>query len=826
MAKTDNNEFMAFFEQFLVSYFNNRSLKEVMSFVGPKFSGIGSAIHEICFTRKEGEKIFAEDLAQVQTPLKVTRKKNSLEQISDDVALIICLGRLEGEAEGLEFEIENFRMSAILVRDQKGIKIIHLHNSLPQMDSGKPDSYPIKLLKSALYETEEKFRQLFENTPAGLLYFDKNGVVKECNKKFLQIMSSTSEKIVGIDMLALDDQQAVNAVKTALKGRVGEYEGYYRPITSGKVVPLKATLAPIMSSDARVVGGVGIYEDIRDRKLAESKLHYQFQFEKIVATISSNLISVKHEEIPEVIINALKLTCQFFDADRAYIFQISSDGKTARNTYGWQEEGISPVNPQNQMVGIEDLDGMGGFIDLKVDHIHIPDLNNFPAELGAVKDILTTGDVKSVIILPLIHEGRLSGCFGYDCVNSPRSWTYEEITLLKVIGEIFSNAFARLDAEKKLQQREEKYRFVTENASDMIWVADLDENRLTYISPSAEKTLGYSADELAELSFDLYLSFETKAFFETRAKEISPLISPDKTFRFIDEAIYIHKNGNLIPTEVTTNWVMDAQTGRRIVIGVTRDITLRKKAEEQRALLEMQKIQTQKAESLGRMAGSIAYHFNNYMQIIAGNLELLAGLKTEKARKKRFDDAMRAIERAANLSSLMLSYVGNSHFGVEQISIDELFDQDPANWSLSGDQNLDKALHRNWHLFENYVLLVESDEMIRFITTSFLEHYKFRVIAVENGKEALKIYKEKQNEIKLVICDLLVPGDDGWKTISSLRKITPELPVILASSYDFSLIMKGNYSDQSVVYLKKPFVAKTLLQKVTEALEIHSSDSD
>jgi CheY-like chemotaxis protein len=72
----------------------------------------------------------------------------------------------------------------------------------------------------------------------------------------------------------------------------------------------------------------------------------------------------------------------------------------------------------------------------------------------------------------------------------------------------------------------------------------------------------------------------------------------------------------------------------------------------------------------------------------------------------------------------------------------------------------------------------------------------------------------------------VVPGDDGWKTISSLRKITPELPVILASSYDFSLIMKGNYSDQSVVYLKKPFVAKTLLQKVTEALEIHSSDSD
>jgi tetratricopeptide (TPR) repeat protein len=223
-------------------------------------------------------------------------------------------------------------------------------------------------------------------------------------------------------------------------------------MTSGKVVPLKAILTPIFGPTASVIGGIGFYEDTSESKLAESKLHYQFQFEKIIATISSSFVNNTEKNIDAIIINALKLTCQFFDADRCYIFQINPDGVTASNTYEWEEPGIASIMHKYQNLPLSSLQGMGGFIDRLMDHIHIPDIKNYPPELESVRHILTAGEVKSLLVLPLISDKKVSGCFGYDCLSKARSWTYEEITLLKVIGEIFSSAFAKQAAEKKLQE--------------------------------------------------------------------------------------------------------------------------------------------------------------------------------------------------------------------------------------------------------------------------------------------------------------------------------------------------------------------------------------
>ena len=57
-------------------------------------------------------------------------------------------------------------------------------------------------------------------------------------------------------------------------------------------------------------------------------------------------------------------------------------------------------------------------------------------------------------------------------------------------------------------------------------------------------------------------------------------------------------------------------------IGVVRDITDRKRDETEKAKLEAQNLQLQKAESLGRMAGAIAHHFNNQFHVVMGNLEM------------------------------------------------------------------------------------------------------------------------------------------------------------------------------------------------------------
>ncbi len=95
------------------------------------------------------------------------------------------------------------------------------------------------------------------------------------------------------------------------------------------------------------------------------------------------------------------------------------------------------------------------------------------------------------------------------------------------------------------------------------------------------------------------------------------------------------------------------------VISVARDITGRKRDEEERAALESQASRLQKAESLGRMAGAIAHHFNNQLQAVIGNVELaLEDLGPDAEARPPLREALQAARRASEVSGLMLTYVG------------------------------------------------------------------------------------------------------------------------------------------------------------------------
>jgi PAS domain S-box-containing protein len=96
----------------------------------------------------------------------------------------------------------------------------------------------------------------------------------------------------------------------------------------------------------------------------------------------------------------------------------------------------------------------------------------------------------------------------------------------------------------------------------------------------------------------------------------------------------------------------------RVLFMIVRDITEQKQAEERLKAHERRMAEAQKMESLGVMAGAVAHHFNNLLHVVMGNLELardggLEGLDF-------IDNAEDAARRAAELSRLMLTYVGQN----------------------------------------------------------------------------------------------------------------------------------------------------------------------
>ncbi len=94
-------------------------------------------------------------------------------------------------------------------------------------------------------------------------------------------------------------------------------------------------------------------------------------------------------------------------------------------------------------------------------------------------------------------------------------------------------------------------------------------------------------------------------------------------------------------------------------IMLQKEIIERKRAGEERLHLQRRLQQSQKAESLGRMAGAVAHHFNNLLFVVSGNLELIKDdLPSPSETIDNLNEVEKAIEKAVDLSKLMLTYVG------------------------------------------------------------------------------------------------------------------------------------------------------------------------
>lgn len=118
--------------------------------------------------------------------------------------------------------------------------------------------------------SEERFRLVFENTPLGMLSFTETGIITACNDRFIEIVGSSREKLIGLNINMLPDKDVVAALNLSLQGHIAKHEGIYKSFTAEKQTSVKIQFAPIFNKDGNVKGGVGIIEDTSEHYYAET----------------------------------------------------------------------------------------------------------------------------------------------------------------------------------------------------------------------------------------------------------------------------------------------------------------------------------------------------------------------------------------------------------------------------------------------------------------------------------------------------------------------------------------------------------------------------
>jgi two-component system cell cycle sensor histidine kinase/response regulator CckA len=116
------------------------------------------------------------------------------------------------------------------------------------------------------------------------------------------------------------------------------------------------------------------------------------------------------------------------------------------------------------------------------------------------------------------------------------------------------------------------------------------------------------------------------------------------------------------------------------------------------------------------------------------------------------------------------------------------------------------------------ILLVEDEEILRTLAKNFLEAKGYRVLVAMDGHEAISVYAEHQEEIDLVLSDLGLPKIGGQQMFMEMRKIDPEVRVILCSGF-----LQAHFVSKMLVagvkdFILKPYTAGDVLQKIRGTL--------
>ncbi len=199
-----------------------------------------------------------------------------------------------------------------------------------------------------------------------------------------------------------------------------------------------------------------------------------------------------------------------------------------------------------------------------------------------------------------------------------------------------------------LRESEQRFRLLVEGVVDYSLFMIDRQGTVQNWNPGAERTKGYSAEEIVGRNFSVFYTEEDRAAgLPAKALQIAA-----ETGRYESEGWRVRKGGTRFWASVVIDRILDAHGNTIGFAKITRDITERHQLERAKEQL----FQAQKLETIGQLTGGVAHDFNNLLTAVLGSLSLITQMTTDTRVKRLAETAARAADRGARLTSQLLAF--------------------------------------------------------------------------------------------------------------------------------------------------------------------------
>lgn len=424
-----------------------------------------------------------------------------------------------------------------------------------------------------LERSEKRFRDLVEMLPIGVYESDGLHLLTYANRAASEIFGYSFEEL---QRGGLTTFTMVSPEERADVARIREGITPATPVVTvermgrrkdGSTFPMVVTTCLIDPADPRK-GTRGVVIDITAQKRAERIMNVRLRLLEYARDHSLEDLLRKTLDEVEDLTESLVSFYHFVEPDQKTLSLQAWSTRTSRDFCRAEGKGLHyPVEQAGVWV---DCLATGKPV-IHNDYASLPHRRGLPEGHAPV--------IRELVV-PILRRGRVMAILGVG--NKATEYTKEDAEVTEYLADIAWEIVGRKKADEKLRESEEKYRLIAENIDDTIWLMDMDLNT-TFISPSVVRKRGFALEEIQAMTLAEHTTPSSlEAVMNLMAEELTPekLAHPEHDKNIDVTLEFTRKDGTAYWSDNTFRLIRD-EDGKPIgILGVGRDVTERKMAEE------------------------------------------------------------------------------------------------------------------------------------------------------------------------------------------------------------------------------------------------------